>query len=148
VVRAGNGTCLALTRLGVALVWGVQSNLRGAEAVAYALADNRTAELSQWDRKILAESLVWLETQKQDNTKLGWEDWEIAAMLREAKPAEPRERIRSRSAGPADSLVEIKVTPDQYDVIKLAVEKIRFVEEDPEISFGRALELICADWTS
>jgi len=35
----------------------VQTDLQGSEATAYAIADNRTAELAEWDESVLAASL-------------------------------------------------------------------------------------------
>ncbi|MGE0131910.1 MAG: hypothetical protein AB7U82_27820 [Blastocatellales bacterium] len=81
IVRAGNGTCMALLRRGEELVWATRSRLCGEKAVAYALADNRTAELSKWDYQIVAESLKWLEEQGQDISKLGWAEYEIEPLL-------------------------------------------------------------------
>lgn len=57
VVRAGNGTLAAAKALGWAEIDVVVSNLKGAEATAYAIADNRTAELAEWDDDVLAATL-------------------------------------------------------------------------------------------
>lgn len=56
-VLAGNGTLGAARALGWRTVKAVRTTLRGAEAVAYALADNKTAELSEWDEDILWQQL-------------------------------------------------------------------------------------------
>jgi len=57
VVRAGNGTLAAATALGWDSINVVQTDLQGSEATAYAIADNRTAELAEWDDSVLAASL-------------------------------------------------------------------------------------------
>ena len=57
VVRAGNGTLAAATALGWESINVVQTDLQGSEATAYAIADNRTAELADWDESVLAASL-------------------------------------------------------------------------------------------
>jgi len=68
VVRAGNGTVEAARAAGIEEVLVVETNGRqlvavkrpdwsDAEAMAYALADNRTAELASWDSEALAASL-------------------------------------------------------------------------------------------
>ena len=67
VVRAGNGTLAAATALGWESINVVQTNLQGSEATAYAIADNRTAELAEWDDAIL-ESL--LQELRLDNDKM------------------------------------------------------------------------------
>ncbi len=61
VVRAGNGTLAAAKALGWAEIDCVESELEGAEATAYAIADNRTAELAEWDDAALTAVLQSLE---------------------------------------------------------------------------------------
>ena len=61
IVRAGNGTLMAAKALGWDEIEIVRTNLRGAEATAYAIADNRTAELAEWDEGALAEQLAALQ---------------------------------------------------------------------------------------
>lgn len=56
-VIAGNGTLGAARALGWKTVKVVRTTLRGADAVAFALADNKTAELSDWDEDILWQQL-------------------------------------------------------------------------------------------
>lgn len=55
VIIAGNGTLQAAVALGWEKVAVVYSDLDGTESHAFAVADNRTAELAEWDAKILAE---------------------------------------------------------------------------------------------
>ena len=61
VVRAGNGTLAAAKAMGWDEIEIVRTNLRGSEATAYAIADNRTAELAEWDEQALAEQLAALQ---------------------------------------------------------------------------------------
>jgi hypothetical protein len=61
VVRAGNGTLAAAQALGWAEIDCVVTELTGADATAYAIADNRTAELAEWDNDVLAATLQSLE---------------------------------------------------------------------------------------
>lgn len=53
IVRAGNGTIIAARELGIDELPVVKTNLNGVEATAYAIADNRTAELAEWDEPYL-----------------------------------------------------------------------------------------------
>ena len=57
VVRAGNGTLQAAIHLGWDSIDAVVTGLTGAEAAAYAIADNRTAELAEWDDPVLKATL-------------------------------------------------------------------------------------------
>ena len=60
VVIAGNGTLVAAIGLGWKNIGIVRSELKGSEAVAFAIADNRTAELAEWDDVGLAKQLAAL----------------------------------------------------------------------------------------
>jgi ParB family chromosome partitioning protein len=53
-VRAGNGTLEAAKALGWTHIQIVRSDLPALELTAYAITDNRTAELAEWDTEILA----------------------------------------------------------------------------------------------
>lgn len=57
VVRAGNGTLEAAKALGWETLDCVRTELTGLEATAYAIADNRTAELAEWDTEMLKAQL-------------------------------------------------------------------------------------------
>ncbi len=58
VVRAGNGTLTAAKTLGWTHLNIVRTELASVEATAFAIADNRTAELAEWDAEILAAALA------------------------------------------------------------------------------------------
>lgn len=60
VVVAGNGTLEAMRSLGKQTIAVVRTDLKGNDAVAYALADNRTTDLSIWDDEILGKTLQGL----------------------------------------------------------------------------------------
>jgi DNA modification methylase len=82
VVRAGNGTLMAAKALGWKEIAVVRSTLAGSEATAYAIADNRTAELAEWDDDALKQTLAALQIE-DENLALatGFDAKEIDAML-------------------------------------------------------------------
>ncbi|MGD0462175.1 MAG: ParB/Srx family N-terminal domain-containing protein [Tepidisphaeraceae bacterium] len=57
VVRAGNGQLAAARALGWSHIKVVRSDLPATELAAYAIADNRTAELAEWDAITLTSLL-------------------------------------------------------------------------------------------
>ena len=65
-VIAGNGTLEAAKVLGWPSLAVVRVKDDPATAAAYAIADNRTAELASWDSAQLAETMQWLEDQELD----------------------------------------------------------------------------------
>ena len=65
VVRAGNGTLQAARDLGWEEISVVRSDLVGAEMTAFAIADNRAAELASWDLDVLARTMVALDEMEE-----------------------------------------------------------------------------------
>jgi ParB-like chromosome segregation protein Spo0J len=63
IVRAGNGTLEAARALGWESISIVRTPLSGSEATAYAIADNRSAELAEWDEAGLGEQLRALQSE-------------------------------------------------------------------------------------
>ena len=74
-VVAGNGTVEAAKQLGWTELACVRIPWRWTpdEIKAYALADNRTAELAEWDSAILADQLIELDAVGWDVSELGFE---------------------------------------------------------------------------
>lgn len=144
-VLAGNGTLLATQQLGrthIAVAWFDGTD---AEAMAYALADNRTAELSEWNFSELAAQLA--EVQAQDENlpaALGWSDEDLSPLLAALWTAPDAEPLPD--APPHNVL--ISCTEEQHAVIQQAIERVRQHERDADISDGRALELIAADFVA
>ena len=82
VVRAGNGTLEAAKRLGWETIEATVSELTGSEMTAYAIADNRTAELAEWDEAALAATLEGLQFDDEELlAAAGFSGDELAAML-------------------------------------------------------------------
>ena len=75
VVLAGNGTLEAAKSLGWSEieVAEVPADWDDDTAKAYALADNRTAELAEWDESELAKQLLELQDADWDITELGFD---------------------------------------------------------------------------
>jgi len=73
VVIAGNGTLQAALALGWTEIDIVRTALTGAEAVAFALADNRTAELAEWNTDELGVTLKALFEGGFDTSVTGFE---------------------------------------------------------------------------
>ena len=87
IVRAGNGTLEAARRLGWESIDCVTTSLQGSDAIAYAIADNRTAELAEWDSDILAAQLNGLLTDDEALANAaGFSAEEIEAMLANFEP--------------------------------------------------------------
>lgn len=81
-IIAGNGTFTAAQALGWSHLAVVRFTGTPAQATAYGIADNRTAELSTWDEGVLAELLVELADEGTPaELPVGFTDDEVASFL-------------------------------------------------------------------
>lgn len=86
IVRDGNGQLMAAKALGMASLAIVRTDLKGAEATAYAIAANRTAELANWDDEALASQLAGIQIDDEELANIaGFTDAEIEAMILDGK---------------------------------------------------------------
>jgi ParB-like chromosome segregation protein Spo0J len=82
VVIAGNGTLAAAKDLGWKDISTVETELDGVDATAYAIADNRTAELAIWDDDALAQTLASLQNDDSiDELVSGFNEQEIEDLI-------------------------------------------------------------------
>ena len=81
VVEAGNGTLAAAKALGWTHVAAVLVDDDPLTATGYAIADNRTAELAEWDEEALSSLLASLQAEDLDLDALGWSDEELSQIL-------------------------------------------------------------------
>lgn len=72
IVLAGNGTLTAAKELGWTEIDIIRTELEGVEATMFAIADNRTAELAEWEDS-LAEVLQKLQADGHDLGDLGYD---------------------------------------------------------------------------
>lgn len=81
IVRAGNGTLAAAKALGWTEIAAVVVDESDIEATGFAIADNRTAELAEWDEDVLSQLLGALDADPNfDATLTGFTDAEIAQL--------------------------------------------------------------------
>lgn len=77
IIVAGNGTHAAARNLGWTDIDVVRTDLTGPEAIAFAIADNRTAELAEWDQAALAAQIAGLD----EDLRIGWDDGDLSDLL-------------------------------------------------------------------
>jgi hypothetical protein len=144
VVRAGNGRLMAARELGWDQIARVIVREQDIEAVAFAIADNRTAELAEWDYAVLSQVMKELNEAEPD-LLLGWEDFELQPLL-EAEWSPP-------AVGELESPDSIKgVKPiildeKQRQQIEVAIELYK-EKQDAGGSEGHLLACICREWMS
>jgi len=100
VIVAGNGTVEAAKRLGWLKIDAVRvpGDWTPEQTKAFALADNRTAELAAWTPEVLAAQLVELEAAGFEIEEFGFDKIEVAEEPREIIEDEVPESAPQRSS--------------------------------------------------
>jgi DNA modification methylase len=101
VVRAGNGTLAAAKALGWTRLAAVVVDESDIEATGFAIADNRTAELAEWDDDALGRLLAALDADPDfDATLTGFSEAEIARLQAPAEGLSDPDEIPEPPAEP------------------------------------------------
>jgi site-specific DNA-methyltransferase (adenine-specific) len=87
-IVAGNGTVEAARELGWTEIYvaRIPHDWTPEQIKAYALADNRTAELAEWDSKILADQLIELDAVGWEVSEFGFEPLEPPVNAEDEEP--------------------------------------------------------------
>lgn len=86
VVLAGNGTLAAAKELGWDKINIVRTDLEGSEAIAYAIADNRSGELASWNDDVLGQTLQGLREDGFDLAEIGFDTSDLDKIHQTIKP--------------------------------------------------------------
>ena len=79
IVLAGNGTLTAAKALGWKEIQIVRTDLAGVQATAFGIADNRSAELAEWDEK-LGDVLASLKAEDFPLEEVGFSEEDFAKL--------------------------------------------------------------------
>lgn len=153
VVIAGNGLLMAARRLEWTHVAVVRTNLKGMKRRAFAIADNRTGELSEWDDLVLAEQLDELAASAPaDLEKLGFTEDELADLFGGGDPeTTPDETDEGEPTGATRQAADVNfslggyrfvITRKKYDKWQEAIrQKVGFDEKSILTELKRRLKL-------
>lgn len=146
VVLAGNGTLEAAVALGAdeiaALVFDGDS--KSFEA-AYAIADNRTSELAEWDFPTLSLQLKGLAADGMNLIDLGWDQNELDLLLKakwDAPGEEPLPGAGADEKGQTHGVRPIVISQDQRDAFEAACDIVRNDLEDDTVSEQRCFSIM------
>ena len=130
VVVAGNGTLGAARLLGWKKIAVVQTKLSGAAAVAYAIADNRTADLAEWDGAELRSLVKELAAAGAANG-LGFSEAELAAMTMTDDDLDDILGLNDDEPKRADPVLVVDFTEEQHEDALRCGKMIKNQEGDP-----------------
>jgi DNA modification methylase len=148
VVVAGNGTLTAAIELGwTHLAANVREFASEEEARAYALDDNRSAELADWDSEILPMQLEELKGAGFDLEEHGWTDVEIEDFVNPKPTAGGKARRQKDEAKPK---IPVITNIEQGQIIELGRHRLicgdSFVGETLNALLGeRRVDMVCTD---
>ena len=126
IVLAGNGTLTAAKELGWTEIQATRTELAGVDATAFAIADNRTAELAEWDEK-LRDVLESLKAEDYPLDEIGFDENELGALV--------GDKVDNDEAEWKD-MPEFKQDekPPHREII------VRFSSEDDFVKFAKLIE--------
>ena len=140
IVTAGNGTVTAARQLGWKHIAAVVTNDTASSAAAYAIADNRTAELAEWDAEELAVILKDLQGDF-DLPDMGFTSKELEKLLDDVGASKPGEEdeIPEPPADPVTKLGDVWTLGDHRlvcgDSTNRAILLIATGEENADLVF-------------
>lgn len=108
---------------------------------AHMIADNRLAAMAELDYEKVGDLLRELDSASVDLDLTAFAEWEREPLLTAVWEA-PEEK--SDRDVPQNNSVTL--TTEQREVFEQAARKAREAADDPEMSDGRCVELICADY--
>jgi len=137
VVVAGNCTLQAAKALGWSEIDTVETELAGPEAIAYAIADNRTAELAEWSDKELHDQLSSLADSGVSIEDLGWNESEFDRLQREFDPGTIEDK--GNDAQKISDIVEATAPLEHGEVWKLGTSKLVVCSPVKDVALWRPL---------
>lgn len=116
-VIAGNGRLEAARQMGWSHIACVTVDDDELTAMRYAIADNRTGELSEWDDEVLSQALTGIKDSHGDLRGTGWTDDELGDLVDEADEYDDAAMIPFDDTW--EILVECENENEQIEVMKL-----------------------------
>lgn len=151
VIVAGNGTVQAATSLGWSKIACVRvpSDWSPEQTKAFALADNRTAELADWNHVELSEQLTELKLADWDIESIGFSGYEIL----DVRPDEVEDPFALLEDAPRKDATQMTFTfsLEQAEIVRQvlaqAKQSDRLPDDDENAnSNGNALFLVVSEW--
>jgi len=151
VIVAGNGTVQAATLLGWDTVSAVRvpADWSDDQVKAFALADNRTAELADWNHVELSEQLTELSLADWDVKSLGFGEYQIL----DVRPDEVDDPFSLLEDTPRKDATQMTFTLslEQAEIVKQVLAQAKHSDrlpddEENQNTNGNALFLVVSEW--
>jgi hypothetical protein len=153
VVRAGNGQLEAAKRLGWTHIAALVVDERDHEAIAFAIRDNRTAELAEWDWRVVAETMVQHETTAGAGTfaELGFSATETAPLRQTTWFMEATGNLEDHTRKKPDKTrdgaeLEVTMSKEDAEAFAAAMEMMRARFADAGMTPGHVVGRLAAHY--
>lgn len=141
LVLAGNGTLRAMRDAGWTHLAAIPFD--GKHDRLYAIDDNRSAELADWDEIALRDAITSLGEEGVSLDALGFTEEEVTALGSDHEWTPPDLAPLPEPEAP---MQRIALTENERRVLDEAIAQVRRQAGDGAMAEGRAVELLCADW--
>lgn len=143
IVLKGNGSLACMKQMGWKQCYIHRTNLAGASAIHFAVADNRSAELAEWNLEQLSINIQKDEDYATHLLKHGWTNAEIEPLrLAEWNPDEPLPVMPgTTSVAPLPSLF---IDLNGADLAALATPLALWREHHPSIADSTDAQVLVA----
>lgn len=141
IVRAGNGTVEAARQLGWTQIAAIIVDETEIQAKRFAIADNRSAELAEWDFEQLTK--LFSDMPETDRAGLGWADYELQPLL--ASDWNPAPVDNEFSTTLKDPTSKVYLRSDQKSIVDDACELYCELNECKLLP-GEAMTAICKQY--
>lgn len=133
VVIAGNGTLAAAVALGWPTLNAIRTDLEGFNAAAFAIADNRTSELAEWDLPVLSDTLKDLAIENFNLGDIGFDQKDLDKLIKVVLNTDPNEH---NAAHVPDSTEQVHPTPNYNQGQELNQNEFQdFAHQCPKCGF-------------
>lgn len=141
IVRAGNGTLEAARALGWKELAAVIVDEAEIQAKRFAIADNRTGELAEWDFQQLTKLFSSMSDVEREG--LGWAEYEMQPLMASEWNPEPVDDGFNTSL--KDPVSKVYLRSDQKDIVDEACELFNTLN-DCKLLPGETVAAICKQY--
>ncbi len=147
-IIAGHTRWKAAMKIGMQLVPIIVLQISDYQRKAFAVADNKTAEIAEWDFPKLRDVLEELESQRIDLLSLGYSESELRVLLlKEADFDWTRFDKQLLSESNSDHILyPIKIPVGKKEIFKAAIDryacKHQIIEKDAAVTAGKVIGIL------
>lgn len=144
IIRAGNGQAEAAKRLGWTHIAAVIVEEGDHAAKKFALRDNRTAELAEWDYEVLAREEALFAKENDSLVNVGWNEAEVVPLRETTWFADAKGSLEDHQrsfgqTGTKEGVSVITVRSEDEKDLQKAAQLMREIAPQGQMHLGRVV---------